>query len=227
MPRKVTGMKRWLIHLTIVAYLGAMGFGVCAHAVNFATGAHPVMYFLVWDMFCGWAAYETRLHIIGEGASGKYYELAPGPWGELRPFGKIGRRHYDSYAIFSNRFAQNCLKNTEHEPMGRIFVVEEHWPKKYNFPDHVWDIRFDEPKDKHSYYHVRHVYSADGVPTYAANSWLSWQGAMTISNNPRLLAESRRGRPFIAVNGLRSAADVQDGTGVMGAAQAVGSPLGN
>lgn len=223
--RKVTGMKRWLIHLTIVTYLGALGFGIFAHTVNVATGSHPVMYFLVWDMFCGWAAYETRFHVIGEGASGKYYELAPGPWGELRPFGRIGRRHYDAFGRFSIRLAQNTLRNAEHEPMGRVFVIEEHWPKKYNFPDHVWKLRYDEPKDKHSYYHVRHIYSPDGVLTHTSMSWLNWQSGLSVSANPRLLAESRRGRTFMAVNGVQRAQDSPGGAVV--SAHAIGSPLGN
>ena len=88
-------MKRWMTHLGIGAYLMALAFGFVTHAVDFGTGCHPIMYFLIWDMFCGWSSYEGRMHVISEGESGKFYELAPGPWGEFHPYGFIDRHHYD------------------------------------------------------------------------------------------------------------------------------------
>ena len=73
-------IKRWAVSLVIVGYLGSLGYGIVCHTLNFNTTSHPGMYFVVWDMFCGWSAYANRLHIIGEGEDNKYYELAPGPW---------------------------------------------------------------------------------------------------------------------------------------------------
>ena len=63
-------MKRWFTSLGIAAYLTALAVGFVSHAVDYGTDCHPIMYFLVWDMFCGWSAYEGRLHLIGEGESG-------------------------------------------------------------------------------------------------------------------------------------------------------------
>jgi len=103
-------MKRWLTHSFIAAYLLALSWGIVAHAVNFGTGAHPAMYYVVWDMFCGWTSYSSRTLIIGQGESGKYYELAPGPWGEFKPFGKLGRRNYDPSGTHSPKLALNALR---------------------------------------------------------------------------------------------------------------------
>jgi hypothetical protein len=193
-------MKRWLTHLIIAAYLGSLSYGVVAYAVTYKLSAHPAMYFIVWDMFCGWASHASRLQIIGEGESGKFYELAPGPWGEIRPFGDIGRRHYDTYCLFSPEMARNCLKQTKHEPMVRVFVIEECWPKKYNLPDRVWNYRHAEPKDPHHYYHARIWLDGNGVVQRQQQHWLAYQNSLCLSNNPRLMADTRRGRPFYNVS---------------------------
>ncbi|GAF86661.1 unnamed protein product, partial [marine sediment metagenome] len=74
-------MKRWLTHLLIVTYLGTLFAGVACHALELGVQSHPGMYMIVWDMFCGWSSYAGRIEVIGEGESGKYYQLAPGPWG--------------------------------------------------------------------------------------------------------------------------------------------------
>ena len=60
-------MKRYLTHAMIVAYLGALAFGLFAHTFKFKNYAHPGMYFIVWDMFCGWSGYDVRNHMIAEG----------------------------------------------------------------------------------------------------------------------------------------------------------------
>src|SRR5690606_4665176 len=127
------------------------------------TGVHPMMYYVVWDMFCGWAAHECRYHVIAEGVSGRHYEVVPGPWGELRPFGDLGRHQYDADAVHAGRIAMNVLRHTDHEDITRILVVEENWPKKFNMPDAQWQARWDVPKDPKSYYTLRHVITAEGV----------------------------------------------------------------
>ena len=73
-------MKRWLATTFIAAYLFILSGGLACHAMGFAVTSHPLMYFIVWDMFCGWCAYTTQTHVIAEGESMKFYELAPGPW---------------------------------------------------------------------------------------------------------------------------------------------------
>jgi hypothetical protein len=192
-------MKRWLSHLTIVAYLAALAAGIGAHTVSFGAGAHTAMYFVVWDMFCGWASYEYRTHLIGEGESGRYYQLAPGPWGEFLPFGDIDRRHYDALLNAAHRIAQNTLKHTRHEPMARIFVVEECWPKKFNLPDDLWAQYYNEPKDVQKYYRVRITADGNGMLLATKSSWYNKTFAQCLGDNPRLRNDTRRGKPFYAV----------------------------
>lgn len=189
-------MKRWITHTFIAAYLAALSWGILAHTVSFGTGSHPGMYYVVWDMFCGWSAYSSRNIIIGQGESGKYYQLAPGPWGEFRPFGSLGRRNYDVQGGHSPKLALNALRHTKHEPITRIIVVEECWAKQYNLPDDLWARQFDDEKDVHKYYQVRHVFTPDGAILRSYPSWLSLQYSMAVSDNPRLMAEKRRGEPF-------------------------------
>lgn len=191
-------MKRWLSHFTIVAYLTALSWGIVAHALNFGATSHPGMYFLVWDMFCGWSAYSDRMEVIGEGESGTYYQLAPGPWGEFTPYGDLGRRHYDYYGNLSYQFAMNTLKHTAHEPMARIIVIEKAWAKKFNLPDHLYEQRFGKPKDKLVYHKVRYVFTPDGVMLSSAPGWLSEQFALAVADNPRLQADTQRERPMFA-----------------------------
>jgi hypothetical protein len=219
-------MKRRLSQLTIGLYLAALSWGVFAHAVSFGVGAHPTMYFIVWDMFCGWSAFESRLHIVGEGVSGKYYELSPGPWGDIVPYGDAGRRHYDIVGAHVGRIAMNALKHTEHEPMSRIVVVEECWPKKYNMPEHVWDQRFDEPKDFHSYYQLRSVLAPNGQVMSMHSNWIARQMQMSVGANPRLMAAARKNQPFFAVDALRSFDFTTQVPGDDGLAPTPASPLG-
>lgn len=192
-------MKRWLTHLTIVGYLTTLSWGIVSHSMQFGTHIHPTMYFVVWDMFCGWSAYSMRNQVIVEGESGKFYEVLPPPWGEMHPYGDLGRRHYDPYQSFCMSMAQNVLKHTDHEPVARIFVLEEAWAKKYNLPDPLWEARYDEPKAPYRYRHIRYVFSSDGVPLQLNDSWLNYQSQLVMGENPRLRAEFQKSRPFITV----------------------------
>lgn len=197
-------MKRWLTHLVIFAYVGALSVGIVCHALDFGKSAHPGMYFVVWDMFSGWSSFSTRTHVVGEGEDGKYYELAPGPWGEFQPFSDVGRRHYDSLFKTSKRLAQNTLKHTQHPPMAYVYVVEECWSKKYNLPNGIWQRRYDGPKpgdaDIPKYYHVKSVVTPQGETVANYPTWIAKQYALRVANNPRLYNESQRGREFLALD---------------------------
>ena len=127
-------MKRWLASLGIGVYLLALATGFVAHTVDFGTDCHPIMYFLVWDMFCGWSGYEGRMQLIGESESGKYYDLAPGPWGELHPYGRIDRHNYDPNHTNGLVLAKNCLKHTIHEPMARSSSSKRNTLRNSTFP---------------------------------------------------------------------------------------------
>ncbi len=174
-------IKRWAVSLVIVGYLGSLGYGIVCHTLNFNTGSHPAMYFVVWDMFCGWSAYANRVHIIGQGEDNKYYSLAPGPWTEFTPFGSLARHHYDPFLNHAGQLAKNCLDHTSAKPMKRILVVEEYWAKKYNLPDSVWNYCFDEPRERYSYFQVRQILAPCGTSVRRFPSWLARQGDLAIS----------------------------------------------
>jgi hypothetical protein len=78
--------------------------------------------------------------------------------------------------------------------------VEECWSKKYNLPDHIWKKHFDEPKRPIKYYNVWAVFRPDGTLIERNMSWMSRQYALCISNNPRLLGDTKKGKPFIAIS---------------------------
>jgi len=190
-------VKRWLTHCWIATYLLALGFGFVSHAFDVKSGFHPAMYFLVWDMFCGWAGYEGRMRVIGEGESGKFYELAPAPWGEFHPYGYISRQHYDPECKQGERIGHMALKHTKHEPMVRIFVVEEEYPKKFNLPDAQYEAYYGKPKKFHTYCHTRFVLTPNGDALQSQPTWFVYQFQMGLRDNPRLMSDARRSQPFI------------------------------
>jgi hypothetical protein len=177
-------IRLWAVSMVIVSYLGSLGYGIVCHTLNFNTASHPAMYFVVWDMFCGWSAYANRLHIIGEGEDGKYYELAPGPWTKFTPFGDLTRHHYDPFLNHSSDIVRNCLEHTRAKPMRRLLVIEEYWAKKYNLPDSVWTHFFDEPRQKHSYFQLRQVMAPCGTVVRRFPSWLDRQNQLVVSAQP-------------------------------------------
>lgn len=189
-------MKRVLAIGFIVSYIGVLTIGNLSHLLRFGTSSHTFMYMIVWDMFCGWAAYDTRVHIIAEGESETYYDLTHAPWGELHPYGYLGRENYDAFNNHTGQLGLNVLKHTQHEPISRVLVIEECWPKKYNLPDRIWNMRYDNPKDDHRYYRLRVVLLPDGTVTQRYSSFASFQGVLMVNDNPRLVAEAGASRPF-------------------------------
>lgn len=221
-------MKRWLAKLTIGLYLTMTFLGIAAHAMNFGTGTHPAMYYFVWDMFCGWSAHEIRYHLLAEGESGTYYDITEPPWHSFCPYGDLPRTQYDTLGNCLYNMANNTLKHTDHEPIVRIIMAEETWPKKYNLPDHLWNRRFDEPKDPHSYFWLRNVIEADGTIITHRPDYLAYLYTKTIASNPRLQADTQRGKPFFAVNPLhRTASAGMDTDSYIGTEASWGRPSAN
>ena len=105
-------MRRLIVCGVIGSYLLMLGFGLFSHALGYKSTSHVGMYFLVWDMYCGWGAYETRSHVIAVGESGQYYEITPPPWGEFVPFGSAERHTYDSSASFTGILTAHVLEHT-------------------------------------------------------------------------------------------------------------------
>jgi len=193
-------MKRWITNATIAAYLGALVIGLLSHAISYRSHAHPLMYLVVWDMYCGWSAFESRLHVLGETYDGRHYQILPAPWGEFHPYQGPARRHYDVQVRFVPRMAELVLAHTEHDDIRQLIVVEEAWSKKYNLPDELWALRHPEPKDKYSYYHVRAVVSRDTDAVTRDGEWVSALSKRTIMDNPRLMSDVTRGHTFFAVD---------------------------
>ncbi|MDP7275817.1 MAG: hypothetical protein QF363_10090 [Planctomycetaceae bacterium] len=177
-------IKRWLVSLVIGSYLGSLGYGIACHALDFNTSAHPSMYFVVWDMFCGWSAYSNRLHLVAEGESGRYYQVAPAPWTSFHPYGNLPRHQYDPFLNHTGTVIRNCLEKTRHEPIQRVLVIEEVWAKKYNLPDPIWSRFFDGPRERHSYFQVRQVVAPDGKLVRKFSPWLSRQSDLFVSVRP-------------------------------------------
>ena len=194
-------MKRMLVVAFIAGYISLLTFGNVCHLLQYGANAHPLMYMIVWDMFCGWSAYDSRVHIIAEGESETYYDLSHAPWGELHAFGHIGRENYDQFNAHSGAMALNVLKHTSHEPIARMMVIEESWPKKLNLPDAVWTLRYDIPKDRHTYFRIRQVMLPDGTITQKYNSFLAYQGGCLAADNPRLVQQSKAGVPLFLSEG--------------------------
>ena len=195
-------MRRWLACGFISTYLTTLAWGLVCHTLSFNQTAHPLMYYIVWDMFCGWGAYASHIHVIAEGESGKFYELTPPPWGEMRPYGSIGRQHYDSFLAHASTQAMNVLQHTRHEPITRMFVVESAWAKKYDLPDFVWNQTYNEPKDPAVYYRLRQELSSDGMALRRYSSWGENYAWLSVVDNPRLKAEARAAQPFFMVDRL-------------------------
>jgi len=224
-------MKRWLAIGVISSYLSLLTYGVGCHTLGYGVTQHPLMYFIVWDMFCGWAAYASQTHIIAEGESQKFYELAPAPWGEMNPYGAWGRHHYDSLNNHAPRIALNTLRHTQHEPITRIFVIEESWSKKYDLPDSVWARRYGGEKQPRKYCWIRSELAPDGTPLKTYMSFLAWQQLQAVAENPRLQADAVRTRPMFLVepgrfSGNGAGSELPE-PGGWSTRNLVGAPLGN
>ena len=204
-------MKRCLAICTIVSYLGALTYGVASYAIGYNVNQTPAMYFFVWDMFCGWSAYEERISIIGEGESGRFYQLAPPPWGDYQPYGDLSRHHYDSFASHTGTIAANTLRHTQHEPMTRILVVQDVWSKKFNLPDDLWAERYPEPREPHHYYHLRQIRDAVGNPLRSNLSWFDYQDQLALRDNPRLMRDVHKSKPMFQVNPMDRGRDAGAG----------------
>lgn len=193
-------MKRWMSHATIAAYLGALLIGLVSHAIMYRSHEHPLMYAIVWDMYCGWSAFESRYHVVAETYDGRHYQVLPAPWGEFHPYQGPSRRNYDAQVRFLPRMADLVLKHTEHEPVRRVIVVEEAWSKKFNLPDSLWTRRHEGPKDQHSYFHVRAVASQDSELVTRTGEFATVLANQGLMNNPRLMSDVKRGHTFFALD---------------------------
>jgi hypothetical protein len=188
-------IRRIPVVLFIVGYLCCLAGGIGAHALKVGLQGNTIGYYFVWDMFCGWSAYDNRTHIIAEGSSGQYYEVK-GPWREFHPFGNVARIHYDISNNLVPKHINNVLRHTTHEPIDRVYVVEEIWPKQYNVPDRLWYQFYNEPPDKVSYFNVRAVCAENGQLISSLPGWFDRQTLNAVSDNPRLTQAAQQANSF-------------------------------
>ena len=193
-------MARRVAAAFIACYLGVLGYGLAAHTIGYKTYAHLGMYFVVWDMYCGWNGWESRTQILAEGESGSIYDVGKPPWGEVCVYGEPDRRHYDTYCLHAIRIAENTARHTEHEPFVRYVVVEEAWAKKYNLPDSLWAQRFEEPKEPRRYCRIRAAYQGNGECIEANPNWSDWLMAQALNDNPRLQRDMQLHTPFMTTD---------------------------
>jgi len=192
----------------IVCYLGILGYGLSAHTIGYKTYANLGMYFIVWDMYCGWGGWETRHQILAEGESGQYYDVGSPPWGEVCVYGGPDRRHYDMYGLHFHRMANNVARHTEHEPFVRYLVVEEAWSKKYNLPERLWAQRFEEPKEQRTYRRILSAYEGDGECIASNPSFSNWLMGLALGDNPRLQKDMTIHTPFMTTDQFSRAPNV-------------------
>ncbi len=201
-------MRRLMACVFIGSYLSLLGFGLISHVLGYKQSDHVGMYFIIWDMYCGWCGHEVRHHIIAEGESGEYYEVTPAPWGEFTPFGSIDRHHYDGYAAFTGTLATHILAHTDHEPITEITLVEEAWSKKYNMPDEMYLSQNEVPKQKRTYFRSRSVLSPTGEFRHRTIDWTGWLAHQALSDNPRL-TQNLKGQPFMLSESLATPVRIQ------------------
>jgi hypothetical protein len=188
-------IKRLLTTALIATYISALTWGVGAHVMKFGLQGNSFSYFFVWDMFCGWQAYDNRTPIIAEGESGQFYDVR-GPWGEFTPFGSVARIHYDVTNQLTGNHVRNVLAHTAHEPITNVFVIQEVWPKQFNMPAHLWAQYFEEPQDKTKYYHLRAILNDLGTAQRTYPDWYENQTLLSVADNPRLQRAAQSAQPF-------------------------------
>jgi hypothetical protein len=190
-------MKRWIVNAGILGYLGALAFGFSCVACQVRIYSPP-MYFLTFDMYGGWSGYDAKMQVIGEGQSGRFYVLSPGPWGEFDPYSsRLSRQCYDQGFEYGNILMRPALAHTQHEPILRVFVVEQEYPKKFNLSDAQFEAYYLKPKPQRIYSHTRMVLSPQGEMLAQSQTWLRYQDNLSVVDNPRLVANATRNRPFL------------------------------
>ena len=193
-------MRRWIVGCFIATYVSALSFGIACQTVRMGIAMHPAMYFIVWDMYCGWSAYNHRYRAIAEGVSGTYYDLNPAPWGTFRPYDRLDRLQYVLALQNQALVTAHVAARTEHEPFARMFIVEESWAKQYDLPEYIWKAHNAIPHSPHTYTKVVVEQSGDGQIVNMYPGWLDTQHQIMLADNPRLQQDIRGSRPFWIVD---------------------------
>lgn len=188
-------VKRWAAGLFVTCYLLWLTVGVVGHALKIPLVGNTLGYFIVWDMFCGWSAYDNRTRLIAEDSQGNYFEVRE-PWGAFTPFGNVDRVNYDVSSNLTPRHIKNVIAHTQHPDIDRVYVVQEIWPKQFNVPDRLWTRYFHEPKDTMTYYSLFAICRADGSTIESYPDWFNVQTMRGIADNPRLQQAAQMATPL-------------------------------
>jgi hypothetical protein len=194
-------MKRLLHNAVISSYILAMVSGLLAISLHLAVPGQTFLYFVTFNMFCGWSCFEARVHLIGEGESGTFYEVGPGPWSEFHPYGVLARQHYSAHFEDEWPIVENTLRHTTHEPIARVILVEEEYPKRLNIPSPLYEAYYNKPKVFQRYFSTRFVYDSHGHVLSQQPEWLRLQDQVSIADNPRLLSEASQHRSVELTDG--------------------------
>ena len=189
--------RKFFVVAFIGLYIGCLAWGTAAHTLKLGANLGPINYFVVWDMFCGWSAWDLRKHFIAQGASGQYYEVTE-PWGAFHPFGNLPRIQYDATGDLTGPYINNVLRHTDHEPIDRVYVVEEVWPKQYNLPPRLYAQYFDRQIDRTSYFHLRAIATEQGEPLTIFPCWHDQQCLASFYQNPRLKRQAQQGQQMFS-----------------------------
>jgi hypothetical protein len=193
-------MRRYLVGTFIATYLSALGFGLACQTMKTGTTMHPGMYFIVWDMYCGWAAYNHNFRAVAEGVSGTFYDLNPPPWGTFRPFNTLDRFQSLMPISAQAKMTAHFAKHTKHEPIARMFVIEESWAKQFDLPEYIWKGRNAIARTPHRYTKVFLELAGDGSMMANYPLWLEAQSQRMVADNPRLQQEIRNSKPLFIVD---------------------------
>lgn len=193
---KLTLGQRVRVSLGIAAYLSVLVYGVMLHTFDLPGKVTVPGYLVVWDMFCGWCSYERRVHFIAEGESGTFYDASEVPGHLITPHGPLPRRHFDFQGSYAGQLANSVLNRTSHEPILRIYAVEEHWPKRFNLPASM--RRDPRGARKTSYWHTQAIYNGRGEPVDMRPTWFAMQRNKAVLDNPRLRAAANRRVSLVA-----------------------------
>lgn len=138
-------MRRRLVSAGIAFYLATLGVGLAMHQFDLPGQASIPGYLVVWDMFCGWSCYERRVQYVAEGESGRFYDASSVPGESLTPHGSTQRRHFDFNNNFSVADVRDVLRRTTHEPIRRVYVIEQTWRKPASR---------EEPRQRHDHFQL-------------------------------------------------------------------------
>jgi hypothetical protein len=193
-------MKRYLACCFISCYLLTLSWGLVAHSFKMGALCHPLMYFIVWDMFCGWQAYDYNQYYIAEAIDGNYYQVDPAPWGSFKPYSDFNRNQYDYRCFFTAPMVKHVLEKTAHPPINRVLVIEEFWNKKYNIPDPIYRYAYGREKDQKKYFSLRATLDHEG--NYLTRN-LDFENSLAYQQfieNPRMKQLMHQGKPFYEVS---------------------------